>query len=181
MTSTLNNLNFIEGGNEIVLYGIDLVSDIISKYDEKNETVFTGDCHHEDVLITQDTGEIFPRVQQAIQLKMDYMATVRSQTANCTYLDAVCFTGVIITRNGEPLFRIPITFHGHSAGASLNTYGIEFRTALNSKGASAYSIDFDNIEVCQAHSPELKLFAKGLPRRAARTLNGAALQDELGM
>lgn len=178
---TMEGFNFIEGGDEIPLYGINLAGNFIVSWEEEYEMYFTGDDTYNDVLNACSIDQIFPRVHEAIQFELDKLAKIECTNLGTNYRNTTFFNGVVITRNGEELIKVPLIFDGYDPKASPSIYDLEFRSLLNEKGAKAYSLDFDNLEVIQGSSRELKRFARGLPRRAAMRLNGTALEDDLGM
>ena len=131
-----------------------------------------------DVLVSFSAEAVSKNLSSVMKMALE----VRRPYESSEYiLESVILTEVIIRSNEDILCYIPLTHDGQIPGKEYGTYSLKYRRNLNAKGASAYLLDFDQMQLVAGETQVLVDLSKHFPRRAARKLRGVALDDALGL
>jgi hypothetical protein len=187
--ATEKRFNFIESNAKYSssLFDIKLSGNFVFQYVEEWGVNLSGDDNYEDVLVTFEGGSIVSLIKQAIDLELEKLSTIDlSGPANglpegLTHRDVTFFTKATICANGADLISIPLSFDGYDPDASPNDLDLSFRAHLSAKGSSAYTLEYEKIEILDPNSSKLIMLARQLPQGSARKLRGASLESDLGM
>lgn len=180
IASAFKTLNFVDGGSEVDLYGIDLGVNFITAYEEQYQCYFTGDDICRDVLVTHDVNSLLAYIPAALNFELSKLESIQHDDEN-SMRNTHMFNSVIITRNGVEIVKIPLQVDGYDQAVDPNAYDLKFRRNVNSDPISNYQVDLLSIEVLDASAKELRIFAKSLPRQAALRLRGMSVEQDLGM
>jgi hypothetical protein len=178
---TKRGLNFIPSTLDVNLYSVSFKASILVPNIKEPEAIQFMDSNKLDALVSFSPEAISQNIHGAIDFFLESLSGEHSNERAIRQRQSAILTEAVILSNEDVLCSIPIIHAGQDLAKDIDSYSLEYRKALNTKGSSAYQIDFDNLKIAEGDSEIFLQLAKHFPRRAARKLRGAALEDSLGL
>jgi hypothetical protein len=176
ITKTKNSLNYFPSKKMDSLYTVMVKTN--SLVPDGNSFI---DAHIMDALVSYSAEALSKNLSSSIKFLLEIHKPDDCTERMLKGLSSIILTEVSIRSNEEVLCIIPLIHDGQEPGKEIGSYSLEYRQALNAKGAAAYHLDFDNMTRVGGEAQVLLELAKHFPRRAARRLRGGALEDSIGL